>query len=172
MHGLCRKYIFTESIAVKVVRHLLLNGNKVVGSDPTQWPTGAKTFTGLLFYAYVAIHQVRILVYGFLQLPNVSTAHTGGIQSVWLWLLYALYIKQANIVMQFFCKCQAIFRNVCAWSIRKFNLPCVMVYHWFLWQAYEDWIKEHGPEKPLPALGLSHKQLFFVGFAQVRLIYL
>ncbi|XP_071805577.1 endothelin-converting enzyme 2-like isoform X1 [Asterias amurensis] len=35
------------------------------------------------------------------------------------------------------------------------------------YRAYEDWIKEHGPEKPLPALGLSHKQLFFVGFAQV-----
>ncbi|XP_022085466.1 endothelin-converting enzyme homolog isoform X3 [Acanthaster planci] len=35
------------------------------------------------------------------------------------------------------------------------------------YRAYQDWIKEHGEEKPLPALGLSHRQLFFVGFAQV-----
>lgn len=34
--------------------------------------------------------------------------------------------------------------------------------------AYEKWMKEHGEEKPLPLLGLSHRQLFFVSFAQVN----
>ncbi|CAE1267710.1 ECE [Acanthosepion pharaonis] len=33
--------------------------------------------------------------------------------------------------------------------------------------AYEDWVKTNGAELPLPALGLTHKQLFFLGFAQV-----
>ncbi|CAF0870341.1 unnamed protein product [Brachionus calyciflorus] len=32
--------------------------------------------------------------------------------------------------------------------------------------AYEKWIKEHGEEKPLPLLKLSHRQIFFVSFAQ------
>eukprot|EP00106_Octopus_bimaculoides_P022840 XP_014790282.1 PREDICTED: endothelin-converting enzyme 2-like [Octopus bimaculoides] len=35
------------------------------------------------------------------------------------------------------------------------------------YHAYEDWVKTHKTELPLPALGLTHKQLFFLGFAQV-----
>lgn len=35
------------------------------------------------------------------------------------------------------------------------------------YHAYEDWVKMNGAELPLPALGLTHKQLFFLGFAQV-----
>ncbi|XP_071509255.1 endothelin-converting enzyme homolog [Diadema antillarum] len=35
------------------------------------------------------------------------------------------------------------------------------------YHAYIQWIEEHGEELLLPALGLSHRQLFFVGFAQV-----
>ncbi|XP_078616185.1 endothelin-converting enzyme homolog isoform X2 [Branchiostoma floridae x Branchiostoma japonicum] len=33
--------------------------------------------------------------------------------------------------------------------------------------AYEDWKRRNGDEVPLPAVGLSHNQLFFVSFAQV-----
>ncbi|XP_071945743.1 endothelin-converting enzyme homolog isoform X2 [Antedon mediterranea] len=33
--------------------------------------------------------------------------------------------------------------------------------------AYEEWIDIHGKETELPAIGLTQKQLFFVGFAQV-----
>ncbi|ESO99465.1 hypothetical protein LOTGIDRAFT_213427 [Lottia gigantea] len=33
--------------------------------------------------------------------------------------------------------------------------------------AYVSWIEKHGEEPPLPAIGLSHKQLFFLAFAQV-----
>ncbi|KAK3105380.1 hypothetical protein FSP39_023788 [Pinctada imbricata] len=33
--------------------------------------------------------------------------------------------------------------------------------------AYEDWLQKNGEEAPLPALNLTHKQLFFLGFAQV-----
>ncbi|XP_005988750.1 endothelin-converting enzyme 1 isoform X2 [Latimeria chalumnae] len=35
------------------------------------------------------------------------------------------------------------------------------------YRAYENWVKKHGEEEVLPALGLSNRQLFFVGFAQV-----
>ncbi|XP_072033755.1 endothelin-converting enzyme 2-like isoform X3 [Amphiura filiformis] len=35
------------------------------------------------------------------------------------------------------------------------------------YRAYNDWIKHHGEEQPLPGIGLTHRQLFFVGFAQV-----
>eukprot|EP00057_Strongylocentrotus_purpuratus_P020956 XP_011675430.1 PREDICTED: endothelin-converting enzyme 1 [Strongylocentrotus purpuratus] len=35
------------------------------------------------------------------------------------------------------------------------------------YHAYLEWIREHGEEQLLPALGLNHKQLFFLGFAQV-----
>ncbi|XP_063965763.1 endothelin-converting enzyme 1-like [Lytechinus pictus] len=35
------------------------------------------------------------------------------------------------------------------------------------YHAYIEWIREHGEEQELPALGLTHKQLFFLGFAQV-----
>ncbi|XP_077998492.1 endothelin-converting enzyme 1-like [Glandiceps talaboti] len=34
-------------------------------------------------------------------------------------------------------------------------------------RAYEGYIREHGQEVPLPALNLTHSQLFFLGFAQV-----
>ncbi|XP_049737404.1 endothelin-converting enzyme 2 isoform X1 [Elephas maximus indicus] len=34
-------------------------------------------------------------------------------------------------------------------------------------QAYEAWLRKHGEEQQLPALGLTNHQLFFVGFAQV-----
>ncbi|XP_048247590.1 endothelin-converting enzyme homolog isoform X1 [Haliotis rufescens] len=33
--------------------------------------------------------------------------------------------------------------------------------------AYEDWVSKKGMEVALPAVGLSHRQLFFMGFAQV-----
>nr|XP_022340096.1 endothelin-converting enzyme homolog isoform X2 [Crassostrea virginica] len=35
------------------------------------------------------------------------------------------------------------------------------------YHAYNYWLSQNGEEKPLPALNLSHKQLFFLGFAQV-----
>lgn len=35
------------------------------------------------------------------------------------------------------------------------------------YNAYLDWVKTHSPERPLPALNLTHQQLFFLGFAQV-----
>ena len=36
-------------------------------------------------------------------------------------------------------------------------------------QAYRRWVQEKGEEEPkLPGLNLTHAQLFFVGFAQVR----
>ncbi|GBL55466.1 Endothelin-converting enzyme 2 [Araneus ventricosus] len=33
--------------------------------------------------------------------------------------------------------------------------------------AYQDWVKQHPKELPLPAVPLSNNQLFFIGFAQV-----
>ncbi|CAN9511474.1 unnamed protein product [Ophioblennius macclurei] len=35
------------------------------------------------------------------------------------------------------------------------------------YQAYRDYVKEHGEEPPLPGIDLSHDQLFFLNFAQV-----
>ena len=35
------------------------------------------------------------------------------------------------------------------------------------YNAYIQWIEENGEELPLPLLNLTHKQLFFVSFAQV-----
>lgn len=37
-------------------------------------------------------------------------------------------------------------------------------------QAYNYWLSQNGKEKPLPGLNLTHKQLFFLGFAQVSLL--
>ena len=34
-------------------------------------------------------------------------------------------------------------------------------------QAYVHWVKLNGEEKPLPGMNLTHRQLFFVAFAQV-----
>jgi hypothetical protein len=34
-------------------------------------------------------------------------------------------------------------------------------------QAYKTWLRKHGEEQQLPAVGLTNHQLFFVGFAQV-----
>uniref|UniRef100_A0A9J7YU05 Endothelin converting enzyme-like 1 n=1 Tax=Cyprinus carpio carpio TaxID=630221 RepID=A0A9J7YU05_CYPCA len=33
-------------------------------------------------------------------------------------------------------------------------------------QAYQKWVREHGPERPLPGLKYTHEQLFFIAFAQ------
>ncbi|XP_048752653.1 endothelin-converting enzyme homolog isoform X3 [Ostrea edulis] len=35
------------------------------------------------------------------------------------------------------------------------------------YHAFEYWLKQNAEEQPLPALNLTHKQLFFLGFAQV-----
>ncbi|XP_059158504.1 endothelin-converting enzyme homolog isoform X3 [Physella acuta] len=35
------------------------------------------------------------------------------------------------------------------------------------YHAYKKWVKENGQEQLLPALGMSHEQLFFLSFAQV-----
>ncbi|GAB1300119.1 Endothelin-converting enzyme 2 [Apodemus speciosus] len=35
------------------------------------------------------------------------------------------------------------------------------------YNAYRAWLRKHGEEQPLPAVGLTNQQLFFVGFAQV-----
>ncbi|KAL3861160.1 hypothetical protein ACJMK2_007225 [Sinanodonta woodiana] len=35
------------------------------------------------------------------------------------------------------------------------------------YHAYEAWVQEYGEERPLPALNLTHRQLFFLGFSQV-----
>ncbi|KAG2462801.1 endothelin-converting enzyme-like 1 isoform X1 [Polypterus senegalus] len=32
--------------------------------------------------------------------------------------------------------------------------------------AYQKWVREHGPERPLPGLRYTHEQLFFIAFAQ------
>lgn len=34
------------------------------------------------------------------------------------------------------------------------------------YNAYEEWTKENGEEKPLPIIKLTHRQLVFVSFAQ------
>ena len=34
-------------------------------------------------------------------------------------------------------------------------------------QAYQKWVREHGPEHPLHRLKYTHNQLFFIAFAQV-----
>lgn len=34
-------------------------------------------------------------------------------------------------------------------------------------QAYQKWVREHGPEHPLHRLKYTHDQLFFIAFAQV-----
>ena len=34
-------------------------------------------------------------------------------------------------------------------------------------QAYQKWVREHGPEHPLHQLKYTHDQLFFIAFAQV-----
>lgn len=39
-----------------------------------------------------------------------------------------------------------------------------------LFQAYQDHVKKHGKEAPLPGIDLNHEQLFFLNFAQVRMI--
>ena len=36
------------------------------------------------------------------------------------------------------------------------------------YHAYEQWTVDNGPEAPLPLLNLTHKQLLFVSFAQVK----
>ena len=36
--------------------------------------------------------------------------------------------------------------------------------------AFNNWIDEHQPELLLPGLNLTHKQLFFLAFAQVSLL--
>uniref|UniRef100_G3NPP9 Endothelin converting enzyme-like 1 n=1 Tax=Gasterosteus aculeatus aculeatus TaxID=481459 RepID=G3NPP9_GASAC len=33
--------------------------------------------------------------------------------------------------------------------------------------AYQKWVREHGPERPLPGLKYTHEQLVFIAFAQV-----
>ena len=38
------------------------------------------------------------------------------------------------------------------------------------YNAYLKWVEENGEELPLPLLNLNHKQLFFVAFAQVKII--
>lgn len=35
------------------------------------------------------------------------------------------------------------------------------------YMAYQKWVAEKGPEPPLPGLGLSHPQLFFLNYAQI-----
>lgn len=35
-------------------------------------------------------------------------------------------------------------------------------------QAYQKWVREHGPERPLPGLKYTHEQLLFIAFAQVQ----
>lgn len=39
----------------------------------------------------------------------------------------------------------------------------------FTLQAYQKWVREHGPERPLPGLRYTHEQLLFIAFAQVNL---
>lgn len=34
-------------------------------------------------------------------------------------------------------------------------------------QAYQKWVREHGPEHPLHHMKYTHDQLFFIAFAQV-----
>uniref|UniRef100_A0A9J7Z695 Endothelin converting enzyme-like 1 n=1 Tax=Cyprinus carpio carpio TaxID=630221 RepID=A0A9J7Z695_CYPCA len=34
------------------------------------------------------------------------------------------------------------------------------------YNAYQKWVREHGPERPLPGLKYTHEQLFFIAFAQ------
>ncbi|XP_070206486.1 neprilysin-2-like [Littorina saxatilis] len=35
------------------------------------------------------------------------------------------------------------------------------------YRAYRKSVQEHGPEPPLPGIGLSHDQLFFLNYAQI-----
>lgn len=48
-------------------------------------------------------------------------------------------------------------------------------FKWFLisvislFQAYQNYVKKHGKEAPLPGIDLNHEQLFFLNFAQVKL---
>ena len=36
-------------------------------------------------------------------------------------------------------------------------------------QAYKKWVAQNGEELPLPGIDLTHDQLFFLNYAQVKL---
>ena len=41
-------------------------------------------------------------------------------------------------------------------------------FYQIIFQAYDTWVNEHGEEYTLPDLKYNNKQLFFLGYAQVR----
>ena len=40
------------------------------------------------------------------------------------------------------------------------------------YRAYKKWVEVHGEEAELPGLNMTHDQLFFLNYAQVRKIFL
>ena len=39
------------------------------------------------------------------------------------------------------------------------------------YRAYKKWVEVHGEEAELPGLNMTHDQLFFLNYAQVRQIF-
>lgn len=66
------------------------------------------------------------------------------------------------------CKCSVWFQ-IFEDEVRDHTL--ISVFHYSLTltvQAYQKWVREHGPERPLPGLRYTHEQLLFIAFAQVQ----
>lgn len=53
------------------------------------------------------------------------------------------------------------------WRVGQVTPPGALQLHALRPQAYQKWVREHGPEHPLHRLKYTHNQLFFIAFAQV-----
>ena len=49
------------------------------------------------------------------------------------------------------------------------TLKLIMIFQ--AYRAYKKWVEVHGEEAELPGLNMTHDQLFFLNYAQVRRIY-
>ena len=50
------------------------------------------------------------------------------------------------------------------------TLKLIMIFQ--AYRAYKKWVEVHGEEAELPGLNMTHDQLFFLNYAQVRWIFI
>uniref|UniRef100_A0A2I3H7X3 Endothelin converting enzyme like 1 n=1 Tax=Nomascus leucogenys TaxID=61853 RepID=A0A2I3H7X3_NOMLE len=85
---------------------------------------------------------------------------SGNLLHWWTEASYSRFLRKAECIVRLYDNFTVYNQRSPGWA--GLAGPCSLCP-----QAYQKWVREHGPEHPLPRLKYTHDQLFFIAFAQV-----
>uniref|UniRef100_A0A8C5NCS2 Endothelin converting enzyme-like 1 n=1 Tax=Gouania willdenowi TaxID=441366 RepID=A0A8C5NCS2_GOUWI len=147
--------------------YYLPNKNQMVPLDNILFCSGASRSLNYGGIGAIIGHE---LTHGYDDWGGQYDRH-GNLKQWWTEDSYRKFQKKAECIVKLYDNFTVYNQRVGFRKIIKIMISCVCGVFLSLCspcvpQAYQKWVREHGPERPLPGLKYTHEQLLFIAFAQ------